>query len=95
VPLLHRIFQSRSLRLDGQLSAAGAPSWTSGLLIGTDVAGALPLFAMPDSPVHIVANAQLCQLYGAALTKAGRESVAIPGEDASFAGLAQVMELNS
>jgi 2-dehydro-3-deoxygalactonokinase len=95
VPLLHRIFQSRSLRLDGQLSAAGAPSWTSGLLIGTDVAGALPLFAMPDSPVHIVANAQLCQLYGAALAKAGRESVAVPGDDASFAGLARVMELNA
>lgn len=95
VPLLHRIFQSRSLRLDGQLSAAGAPSWTSGLLIGTDVAGALPLFAVPDSPVHIVANAQLCQLYGAALAKAGRESVAVAGDDASFAGLARVMELNS
>ncbi len=95
VPLLHRIFQSRSLRLDGQLSAAGAPSWTSGLLIGTDVAGALPLFAVPDSPVHIVANAQLCQLYGAAFAKAGRESVAVPGDGASFAGLARVMELNA
>jgi 2-dehydro-3-deoxygalactonokinase len=94
VPLLHRIFQSRSLRLDGQLSAAGAASWTSGLLIGTDVAGALPLFAAPDSPVHIVANTQLCELYGAALAKAGRESVAVPGEDSSFAGLARVMRLN-
>jgi 2-dehydro-3-deoxygalactonokinase len=95
VPLLHRIFQSRSLRLDGQLSAAGAPSWTSGLLIGTDVAGALPLFAVPDSPVHIVANTQLCQLYGAALAKAGRKSVAVAGDDASFAGLARVMDLTS
>jgi 2-dehydro-3-deoxygalactonokinase len=95
VPLLHRIFQSRSLRLDGQLSAAGAPSWTSGLLIGTDVAGALPLFAAPDSPVHIIANAQLCQLYAAALAKFGRESVAVPGEDASFAGIARLMELSS
>jgi 2-dehydro-3-deoxygalactonokinase len=95
VPLLHRIFQSRSLRLDGQLSAAGAPSWTSGLLIGTDVAGALPLFAVPDSPVHIVANDSLCRLYGAALAKAGRASIAVAGEDASFAGLARVMESNS
>jgi 2-dehydro-3-deoxygalactonokinase len=93
VPLLHRIFQSRSLRLDGQLSAAGASSWTSGLLIGTDVAGALPLFEATASPVHIIANAHLCQLYAAALAKSGRESVAVPGEDASFAGLARVRTL--
>jgi 2-dehydro-3-deoxygalactonokinase len=93
VPLLHRIFQSRSLRLDGQLSAAGAPAWTSGLLIGTDVAGALPLFPAPDSPVHIIANTQLCRLYAAALEKYGRESVAVPGEEASFAGLARVRAL--
>ncbi len=93
VPLLHRIFQSRSLRLDGQLSAAGAASWTSGLLIGTDVAGALPLFAVTDSPVHVVANAHLCQLYGSALAKFGRASVSVPGEDASFAGLARIRAL--
>jgi 2-dehydro-3-deoxygalactonokinase len=93
VPLLHRIFQSRSLRLDGQLSAASASSWTSGLLIGTDVAGALPLFAMTDSPVHVVANAHLCQLYGSALAKLGRASISVPGEDASFAGLARVRTL--
>ena len=42
--LLHRLFQSRSLRLDKQLSAEGAASWMSGLLIGTDVGGALSLF---------------------------------------------------
>jgi len=93
VPLLHRIFQSRSLRLDGQLSAAGAASWTSGLLIGSDVAGALPLFAATDSPVHVIANAYLCQLYGSALAKFGRASVSVAGEDASFAGLARVRSL--
>jgi 2-dehydro-3-deoxygalactonokinase len=93
VPLLHRIFQSRSLRLDGQLSAEGAASWASGLLIGTDVAGALPLFDEAAGPVHVVANAQLCALYAAALAKFGREGVAVPGEDASFAGLARVRSL--
>lgn len=90
VPLLHRLFQSRSLRLDGQLAAEGAPSWTSGLLIGTDVAGALPLFSQSQEPVHIIATAQLAALYSAALAKSGRASVAIPGDDAAFAGLARV-----
>jgi 2-dehydro-3-deoxygalactonokinase len=93
VPLPHRIFQSRSLRLDGQLSTQGAASWMSGLLIGTDVAGALPLFAVTDSPVHVVANAHLCQLYGSALAKLGRASISVPGADASFAGLARIRAL--
>lgn len=93
VPVLHRLFQSRSLRLDGQLAAEGAPSWISGLLIGTDVAGALPLFAESQGPVHIIATAQLTALYSAALTKSGRASVPVPGDDAAFAGLARVRAL--
>ena len=92
VPLLHRLFQSRSLRLDQQLSAAGAASWTSGLLIGTDVAGALPLFAnhKADDPVYIVAAGSLADLYATALARLGRRSVRIAGEDASFAGLTRI-----
>ena len=43
VPLLHRIFQARSLRLDQQLAPEGAASWASGLLIGTDVARRLAI----------------------------------------------------
>ena len=43
VNLLHRLFQSRSLRIDKQLTAEGAASWMSGLLIGSDVGGALAL----------------------------------------------------
>jgi 2-dehydro-3-deoxygalactonokinase len=91
-PLLHRLFQARSLRLDKQLSAEGAPSWTSGLLIGTDVAGALPLFGnhKADEPVHIVATEPLADLYAAALARCGRKSARIAGESAAFTGLARV-----
>ena len=90
VPLLHRLFQSRSLRLDKQLSAEGAASWTSGLLIGTDCAGALPLFENIEGPVYVVAAAPLTDLYAAALTRLGRASVVVPGEDAAFAGLVRI-----
>lgn len=92
VPLLHRLFQSRSLRLDQQLSAAGAASWTSGLLIGTDVSGALPLFAnhKADEPVHIVAAGPLADLYSTALARLGRASARIAGDDAVFAGLTRI-----
>jgi len=92
VPLLHRLFQARSLRLDQQLTAAGAPSWTSGLLIGTDVAGALPLFANQDAsaPVHIVAAEPLADLYATALARLGRKSARIAGDSAAFAGLTRI-----
>jgi 2-dehydro-3-deoxygalactonokinase len=90
VPLLHRLFQSRSLRLDKQLSAEGAASWTSGLLIGTDCAGALPLFDNLDGPVYIVAAAPLAELYAAALARLGRPGIRVPGEDAAFGGLVRI-----
>jgi 2-dehydro-3-deoxygalactonokinase len=92
VPLLHRLFQSRSLRIDKQLSPEGAPSWTSGLLIGTDVGGALPLFDAhtPDTPVYIVATEELGALYESALARHGRKSVRIAGETASLAGLTRI-----
>jgi 2-dehydro-3-deoxygalactonokinase len=90
VPLLHRLFQSRSLRLDQQLSPEGAASWTSGLLIGTDCAGALPLFAGIGGPVTIVATGHLAGLYGAALTRLGRSAIHVAGEEAAFAGLARI-----
>jgi len=94
VPLLHRIFQARSLRLDQQLSAEGAPSWTSGLLIGTDVGGALPLFADPeaDAPVYLIGAPELMEHYATALARRARQVVRIDGEAASLAGLAQVFQ---
>ena len=47
---VHQIFQARSLRLDKQLSAEGAASWASGLLIGADVGGALTMFGAFNRP---------------------------------------------
>jgi 2-dehydro-3-deoxygalactonokinase len=90
--VMHRLFQSRSLRLDQQLTAAGAPSWTSGLLIGTDVGGALPLFTAhtADTPVYVVATSQLGALYTAALMRHGRPAEFIAGDNASLAGLTRI-----
>jgi 2-dehydro-3-deoxygalactonokinase len=90
VPLLHRLFQSRSLRLDKQLSAEGAASWTSGLLIGTDCAGALPLFDEITTPIYIVAAEPLAGYYATALARLGRTSVRVAGEEAAFGGLVRI-----
>jgi len=89
VNLLHRLFQSRSLRIDKQLSAEGAASWMSGLLIGSDVAGALALF--PDlpraAPVYVIGTPQLTESYSRALARHGRKTVCIEGDKAALAGL--------
>jgi 2-dehydro-3-deoxygalactonokinase len=90
VPVLHQLFQARSLRLGGQLTPQGAPSWTSGLLIGADVSGALPLLADREAIVTLIATGPLTALYAQALTRLGRPSRSIAGEEASLAGLAGI-----
>jgi 2-dehydro-3-deoxygalactonokinase len=90
VPVLHQLFQARSLRLGGQLTARGAPAWTSGLLIGADVGGALPLLADREPTVTLIATSSLAPLYAQALQRLGRPSRCIAGEDASWAGLADL-----
>lgn len=89
VPVLHKLFQARSLRLDGQLAPEGAASWMSGLLIGTDVAGAIRLFPEPErrAPVYVIGAPHLAEAYSLALTRAGLQARAVDGEACSLAGL--------
>jgi 2-dehydro-3-deoxygalactonokinase len=85
------VFQARSLRMDKQLTVEGAASWVSGLLIGSDVGGALKLFAAHDSaPVYVVGAPRLIESYSLALSRHGRKTIGIEGDRASLAGLAQV-----
>jgi 2-dehydro-3-deoxygalactonokinase len=90
--LLHQLFQARSLRLDRQLTAEGAASWTSGLLIGADVGAALELFGahQDDAPVYVIGAPRLVENYSIALAKRGRKSLGVDGDRASLAGLTQI-----
>jgi 2-dehydro-3-deoxygalactonokinase len=90
IPVLHKIFQARTLRLDQQLAPEGAASWMSGLLIGTDVAGALQLLeaAGPGAAIHVIGATGLVHAYATALAAFGRRAVAVDGGAAAFAGLA-------
>ena len=89
--LLHQLFQSRSLRLDQQLSADGAASWMSGLLIGTDVRGALSLFEREaTAPVYVIGAPQLTQSYAHALEHNGRSAIQVDGTKAAIAGLGMI-----
>jgi 2-dehydro-3-deoxygalactonokinase len=92
VSLLHKLFQARSLRLDRQLSPEGVPSWMSGMLIGTDVAGALPLFAGHDetAPVYVIGAPKLNEHYAFAIARHGHTAIQIDGARAALAGLALI-----
>ncbi len=90
--LLHRIFESRSLRLSGELAPEQAASYLSGLLIGSDVSGALRLLtpSIANPLVHIIGSSQLCQLYSIALAALDAEVRSLDGAAAAAAGLAHI-----
>ena len=89
--LLHRLFECRARRLSGELAPQASAAFLSGLLIASDVAGALQAFRqlMPTRPVQLVGSPELTGLYASALTSQGYASVQIEGAVASIAGLLQ------
>lgn len=87
--VLHRLFECRSRTLNGELSARHATSFLSGLLIATDVSGALQVFAdsPPNAPVYLIGEPTLTQLYAAAIQHQSRAAQQLDGTAASLAGL--------
>jgi 2-dehydro-3-deoxygalactonokinase len=90
--LLHRLFECRARRLDGAMSLEASAAFLSGLLVASDVSGALRLLAgntgMPS--VHLVGAPALTQLYAIGLATHDCVASSIEGEAASVAGLAQL-----
>lgn len=84
--LLQLIFECRSRQLNGELSAAAAASYLSGLLIGADVQDAL--HGYPNLPVTLVGAPSLTRLYATACQHIGQAASQLDGERASLAGLA-------
>jgi 2-dehydro-3-deoxygalactonokinase len=90
--LLHRLFECRARQLSGELTAQAAEAYLSGLLIASDVHGALCLLPGLDQarPVYVIGSSELTRRYSDALAFNGRETYAVDGAAASLAGLAQV-----
>jgi 2-dehydro-3-deoxygalactonokinase len=90
--LLHRLFECRARQLAGELSGAQAESYLSGLLIASDVQGALQLLnsASPGVTLCLIGSSDLTRLYAAVLRAQGVESLEIEGAAAALAGLVQV-----
>jgi 2-keto-3-deoxy-galactonokinase len=90
--LLHRLFECRSRQLSGEFSVSAATGYLSGLLIASDVHGALRALAEPFAaqPVYLIGARELTRRYADALGRHGRDTYAVDGAAASLAGLAQV-----
>jgi 2-dehydro-3-deoxygalactonokinase len=90
--LLHRLFECRARRLTGELSAQASAAYLSGLLIASDIGGALQRLsgAISARSVHLIGDPQLTQLYAEGLAAQHHTVTTLEGSAASLAGLAQV-----
>jgi 2-dehydro-3-deoxygalactonokinase len=83
--LLHHLFGVRALGLMGSLTEDAAPSYLSGLLIGSEVRSALT----PGASVHLIGAEQLSARYARAIAACGG-TVRLEDEDAAARGLAAI-----
>ena len=90
VPLTHLLFEVRARQLIQGLSHAEATAFLSGLVIGQDVLGALPVF---DRAVHtgaavpIIGAPKLSELYSTALAAHGIGALPLDATALTVAGL--------
>ncbi len=75
--LLHHLFGVRARGLFGEILAAGAASYLSGLLIGHEIRA-----AAPSAPVAVIGAADLTRLYCRAFARCGIEARPVAGEPA-------------
>ena len=82
------IFSVRASVLLGQMKKEDAASYTSGLLIGTDVR--IGLAVPTGAQVVVMGRPELTRLYVAALAEANREAVELDGEQCFLAGIHEI-----
>jgi len=82
------LFAVRARVLLGEARKEDAASWTSGLLIGTDVR--VGLAGAAAERVVIIGRPELTRLYAAAVSEAGREAVELDGETCFLAGISEI-----
>ncbi|MBV9931486.1 MAG: 2-dehydro-3-deoxygalactonokinase [Alphaproteobacteria bacterium] len=91
-PLTGELFSVRARALLGKARREDAASYTSGLLIGTDVRAGVAA-APSEGPVYVMGRPDLTGLYAAALAAAGREAKELEGDAAFLCGARHLAEL--
>ncbi|WP_129779867.1 2-dehydro-3-deoxygalactonokinase [Peristeroidobacter soli] len=90
VPLSHLLFEVRARQLIQNMTHAAASTYLSGLIIGQDVLGALPLFdgtLRAGKAVPIIGAPKLAEFYGIALAAHGIETLPLDATALTIAGL--------
>ena len=82
------LFSVRASVLLGQRKKEDAPSYASGLLIGTDVR--IGLTYPTGAQVVVMGRPELTHLYAAAVEQAGREAIELDGEQCFLAGIQEI-----
>ncbi|HEY5346689.1 MAG TPA: 2-dehydro-3-deoxygalactonokinase [Rhizomicrobium sp.] len=88
--LIHLLFENRSRQLQGELKAADAGAYLSGLIIGQDVSGARRFFRSDLAEAKgavVIGTPRLSALYSQALKTREIGVRTIDGDTASLAGL--------
>jgi 2-dehydro-3-deoxygalactonokinase len=85
------LFAVRARVLLGQAKKDEAASYTSGLLIGTDVRIGLSQSTAAD--VVVMGRPELTRLYAAAVAEANREAIELDGERCFLAGVKRIAEM--
>jgi 2-dehydro-3-deoxygalactonokinase len=89
--LTAELFSVRARVLLGKAERADAASYTSGLLIGSDLR--IGLRSAPEGEVVAMGRPELTSLYATALQLAGRQAREVDGEEAFLAGTRHLAEL--
>lgn len=90
--LTTELFRVRAAALLGTRSADDSAAYTSGVLIGHDVAGA---GLEPGVDVHVLADAHLGALYAAAIAVAGANAIGLDSHEAFVAGIHRIWKASA
>ncbi len=89
--LMAELFSVRARVLLGKAPRESAASYTSGLLIGTDIR--IGARAAPQEEIVVMGRPELTSLFAAALRIGGRTAREVDGEEAFLAGVKHLSEL--
>jgi 2-dehydro-3-deoxygalactonokinase len=82
------LFAVRAGVLLSQSKKEDAASWTSGLLIGTDVR--IGLSTPTGAEINVMGRSDLTRLYASAIEVAGRQARELDGEQCFLAGIQEI-----
>jgi 2-dehydro-3-deoxygalactonokinase len=91
--LIHALFGTRSRQVAGDLASHAAASYLSGLIIASDVIGAVATFKQlnwPGDAVHLIGEEQLCAAYALALRQLNVTAQWHNPQDLALAGFAAI-----